>query len=117
MIGFYLPFELSVPILAGGILRMLIERYQKRKQMTDEQKKSAERTGLLFASGLITGEALIGILLAIPIIIYEDKRALAQISEKTFNTYGALMAIPGIILLLGVAVWFYYTARKPKETS
>jgi OPT family oligopeptide transporter len=116
-IGFYLPFELSVPILAGGILRLLINRYQKRKQMTEEQKKSAEQTGLLFASGLITGEALIGILLAIPIIIFKDKRALALISKDTFVRYGAWMAIPGIILLCLVAVWFYYTARKPKETS
>lgn len=116
-IGFYLPFELSVPILAGGILRFLIERYQKRKLMTDEQKKSAERTGLLFASGLITGEALIGILLAIPIIIFEDKRALALVSKETFDAYGTWMSIPGIILLFFVAVWFYYTARKPKETS
>jgi len=116
-IGFYLPFELSVPILAGGILRFLIERYQKRKQMTEEQKKSAERTGLLFASGLITGEALIGILLAIAIIVLENKRALALISKDTFETYGAWMAIPGIILLSFVAAWFYYTARKPKETS
>ena len=85
--------------------------------MTQQQKNSAERTGLLFASGLITGEALIGILLAIPIIIFKDKRALALISKETFDAYGTWMSLPGIILLFFVAVWFYYTARKPKETS
>jgi len=114
-IGFYLPFQLSVPILAGGLLKMMIDRYQKRKQMNEEQKGNAERTGLLFASGLITGEALVGILLAIPIILMEDVRALALVSEETSKNWGTWMAIPGVILMIFIIIWFYFTSREAKE--
>jgi len=114
-IGFYLPFQLSVPILVGGLLKMAVDNYQKRKQMSQEQRGNAERTGLLFASGLITGEALIGILLAIPIILMEDVRAIALVSEETSEKWGVLMAVPGVILMLFIIIWFYVSARETKE--
>lgn len=53
-IGLYLPFELSASILAGGILRYVSSR----------KKKDAEG-GILFCSGLIAGEGLMGIVLAL----------------------------------------------------
>lgn len=59
-IGIYLPFELSSAIFAGGVLNMLVAR---------RVKGSAEGgRGLLFASGLITGEALMGIGLAAAVV-------------------------------------------------
>ncbi len=59
-VGIYLPLELTVPILAGG----LVARVTSRTSNTGSQ-----RGGVLFAAGLITGEALIGILVAIPIVL------------------------------------------------
>lgn len=53
-IGLYLPFELSASILVGGILRYVSSR----------KKKDAEG-GILFCSGLIAGEGLMGIVLAL----------------------------------------------------
>ena len=64
----------------------------------------ANRHGLLFASGLITGEALIGIVLAIPIVISGKPDVLA-ILERPLGTW------PGIILLAAVAYWLYNTAK------
>jgi putative OPT family oligopeptide transporter len=65
-IGIYLPLELSVTIFAGGLISLLASR---RKPAGGD---SREPSGLLFAAGLITGEALIGILMAIPIVVASD---------------------------------------------
>jgi putative OPT family oligopeptide transporter len=103
-IGFYLPFELSVPIFAGGIINEVIKRWQKKKASSKEAIETAGRRGLLFASGLITGEALVGILMAIPIVITANPDVLA-IVEKPLGSW------PGIILLVGVAYWLYRVGR------
>ncbi len=72
-VGLYLPFELDSAIMLGGIIAWLVSRYhnaQKTNVSIDAHQKKllgSEQAGLLFASGLITGEALLGIGLAIPI--------------------------------------------------
>jgi putative OPT family oligopeptide transporter len=60
-VGIYLPLELSVPILVGGLIAQLVRSRLARRGATPG------RAGILFAAGLITGEALIGIGLAVPI--------------------------------------------------
>ena len=61
-IGVYLPFHLSAGIMLGGVVRWFVEK----KQFADEKGKSdAVQAGILYASGLVAGEGLIGILLAI----------------------------------------------------
>jgi putative OPT family oligopeptide transporter len=70
-IGIYLPLELSVPIFAGGLVSMFAA--QRKPAASDAREPS----GLLFAAGLITGEALIGILMAIPIVIARDPEVFA----------------------------------------
>ena len=59
-IGLYLPIELSSTIMLGGILRWFMD-----KKKTENEKKDESNDGILFASGMIAGEGLIGILLAI----------------------------------------------------
>lgn len=61
-IGIYLPLELTAPIMAGGILRLIVDR--KNKSDSGESSK-----GVLFCSGLIAGEGLMGVLLAILTVI------------------------------------------------
>jgi putative OPT family oligopeptide transporter len=62
-VGIYLPLELSVPIFAGGLIAAGVRRTLARRG------REPSRTGVLFAAGLITGEALIGIALAVPIVV------------------------------------------------
>ena len=99
-IGIYLPFELSVPIFAGGIIHYLVKRYQSGKNMSLEQSEDGQRKGLLLASGLITGEALVGIMLAAAIVIAGKTDVLA-IMDNPFGPW------PGIILLIGIGYWLY----------
>lgn len=63
-IGLYLPVHLSVPMMIGGIVRWFVEK----KKKGDEQKGAVEN-GILYSSGLIAGEGLVGILLAVFAII------------------------------------------------
>jgi len=65
-IGLYLPIHLSTPIMAGGLVRMFLE---KRKYSSEKAKDETVQAGVLYTSGLIAGEGIIGILLAVFAII------------------------------------------------
>ena len=73
-VGIYLPFELSVPILAGGLIAHAASRVRARRGGTEG---AGAGHGTLFAAGLITGEALIGIFMAIPIVLANDPDVIA----------------------------------------
>ena len=115
-VGIYLPFELSVPIFVGGVIAWFAQRVLKKrmantsredKKLLETAGREAGNRGLLFASGLITGEALIGILMAIPIVI-SGKADVLAIVPKPIGTW------PGIILLLLVVLWLGKVAL-PKQ--
>ncbi|MFC1792356.1 OPT family oligopeptide transporter [Planctomycetota bacterium] len=129
-IGIYLPLELAVPIFLGGLIHYATKRFHTRRQTAKEQIEKSSRNGLLFASGLITGEALMGILLAIPIIILKQ----FQIDLPFLNINAIVVKlltfanielpftppigqIGGSILLLAVAYWLYRVARGKISSS
>jgi putative OPT family oligopeptide transporter len=64
-LGLYLPLELTVPIFLGGLTAYCASKTLKseRLQCTDRVRHMNENNGLLYAAGLITGEALLGIIL------------------------------------------------------
>jgi len=62
-VGIYLPLGLSVPIFIGGVVAWLVKR--RSKELNEEQWVRRGSVGLLVASGLITGEALMGVLVAL----------------------------------------------------
>jgi putative OPT family oligopeptide transporter len=103
-IGIYLPLELEVPIFAGGLIHQAVRWYNNKRSSNQEEVEGSSRSGLLFASGLITGEALMGILIAIPIVILARKGVSLPLWEMPLGS------IVGIVLLLGVAYWLYRTA-------
>ena len=61
-VGMYLPFSLNACIMVGGIIRAFVE---KKKGLSDKQRKIAVDRGILYTSGMIAGEGLVGVLLAI----------------------------------------------------
>ncbi len=67
-VGMYLPLSLDIPILIGGLLRYGIER----RLSAAERAEGEKGPGVLYGSGLIAGEALMGIALAIPLSINPD---------------------------------------------
>ena len=100
-VGIYLPLELAVPIAVGGVLAHIVGRRQGLKERG--------RTGMLFAAGLITGEALVGIVMAIPIVVAEDPDVLAL----PFS----LGSVGGIVVFVALAAALYRVARRGEGQS
>ena len=94
-VGIYLPITLTVPIFIGG----MVNHYGKRSGAGEAKEKK----GLLMSSGFITGEALMGILVAVPIFLSGNKDWWPQLGE--FNWLG-------IVLFLGMIGWLYKSVSK-----
>ena len=103
-------------IFAGGIIHWIIGSLRKKWNTPREQADISDRDGLLFASGLITGEALMGILLAIPIVILKqffeiNLPIIKHITGKTMP-FGGLI---GTVLLIGIALLLLKTTIRKAE--
>jgi putative OPT family oligopeptide transporter len=98
-VGVYLPLELSVPIFAGGLLAWLVNRRQTQP--------GRSHSGTLFAAGLITGEALVGIFMAVPIVMSGDPAVLAAPADWQLG------ATAGSVILIATAagLWRFATNR------
>jgi putative OPT family oligopeptide transporter len=98
-IGIYLPLELMVPIFLGGLLSHFVER--KHPVGDDEAARDKlHRPGTLFSAGLITGEALMGIAIAIPIVVSGRADVLALPPALHFGQLAglAVLAVVGWLL-------------------
>jgi len=71
-VGMYLPFETTSAIFVGGLIRGITDLIAKRRGFTEEQMSKLENNGTLLASGLIAGEALMGLVFA-GLAFYEVK--------------------------------------------
>ena len=101
-IGIYLPLELMVPIFLGGLLAYLVERRHGVVGTKDESLRDRiHRPGTLFAAGLITGEALMGIFIAIPIVTSGRADVLALPEQWQFGKWIGL-------LVLALVAWLLY---------
>lgn len=63
-VGIYLPLQTTFAIFIGGLLKGVTDWWINRKNYSDLQKNKVENVGILVASGLIAGEALMGLVLA-----------------------------------------------------
>ena len=96
-VGIYLPITLTVPIFIGGMVSHLGK--------TAGGTENSEKKGLLMSSGFITGEALMGILVAVPIFLSGNKDWWPKLGE--FNWLGP-------VLFAGMIVWLYKAVSKNK---
>ncbi|MBB5880137.1 putative OPT family oligopeptide transporter [Xanthomonas arboricola] len=109
-IGIYLPLELMVPIFIGGLIAHLVERFHKIRADDEDGRDRVHRPGVLFAAGLITGEALMGIGIALPIVITNNKDVLALPGGFQLNQWFGL----AILALVG---WLLYRVGKRGEQT
>lgn len=109
-IGIYLPLELMVPIFLGGLIAHLVERFHKIRADDEDGRDRVHRPGVLFAAGLITGEALMGIGIALPIVITNNKDVLALPGGFQLNQWFGL----AILALVG---WLLYRVGKRGEQT
>ena len=110
-LGIYLPPAVDTPLVVGAVLAWWVQRQIKKRAANnntnaDDALKTSERRGVLFASGLIVGESLIGVLLAIVILVSvgsgHSDAPLAIVGEH----FGATAQWLGLAVFLGVTAWF-----------
>lgn len=100
-IGLYLPLELSSTIMIGGIIRWFVDR----KKANDKDKDSEANSGILFCSGLIAGEGLVGIILAVLAVVkVTDVIDVSEYVNTGVIGSLALMVIM-VLCILKFAVW------------
>jgi uncharacterized oligopeptide transporter (OPT) family protein len=104
-VGMYLPFETSSAIFVGGVLKWIVDRMAQKR--TVEEKLVIEERGTLLASGLIAGEAIVGILLAV--VFLAGIPAIAAFSF--YPAWG------GWLSLIGFAAVAYVLVRIPTRAS
>ncbi len=100
-VGIYLPYELSAAILIGGLIAHFAAKAHARRGRDGEKSL---RHGMLFAAGLITGEALVGILMAVPIVVTANADVLA-IPESL-----RMGSVAGLVVMAAVILWIYRVA-------
>ena len=99
-IGLYLPIYLNATIMIGGIVRGLLDS----RKGVDEKTKTAQSTdGTLYCAGMIAGEGLVGILLAIFAVvgISLDMSGVVNLG----NIGGVVLMIIMILSLLKFSIW------------
>ncbi len=99
-VGIYLPLELMTPIFLGGLLAWVAERRLRRQGLEAAEIERRHRKGLLFAAGMITGEALMGIAIAVPIVTSGSADVLALPSLWHFGEWLGLVVLAVLAGLL-----------------
>ncbi len=111
-LGIYMPLDITIPLLVGGIIASLCQSKIAREKANFKEKEfiykqeHANRRGMLFCSGLIAGESIIGILLAIPFAAYQSTDVF-KIAPSDFEHMGVLL---GALTFIAISYYLYKIA-------
>jgi len=108
-VGMYLPWTVTTPILIGGIVYKVVEHRSRARGDSDGQRQKSIHRGLLFSSGLVAGEAIMGIIIALLVIMNLDIPFL-----KDWSTGGLLV---DFVSLGGLLFVIWLLVRKALTTS
>ena len=110
-VGLYLPIHLSTPIMVGGLIRLYFE---SKKTDSETEKKQSIENGVLYSSGLIAGEGLVGILLAVFAIIPMGEGTLGDFLGTCLGI--DLGNIGGLVFFAVLcATLVFFIKKKPKK--
>lgn len=115
-IGVYLPIHLSTPLMCGGLLKLYLE---KKEHKSAEEKEQQITSGILYSSGLIAGEGLLGILLAVFAVIKINDKSIGEmidISQK-LNLSSQAGNLIGLVFFAALLVTIYIFAIKKHDVK
>ena len=93
-VGMYLPLETTFAIFVGGMIRGFVDKARDRRGFNEAQKARVENAGVLVASGLIAGEALLGLFVAAVVFFRESFWSI-----QGFESIAGWLAIPVFLAL------------------
>jgi len=99
-IGLYLPIYLNASIMIGGVVRLFMD---KRKNVDEKTKERQATDGTLYCAGMIAGEGLVGILLAVLAVVGVSMDLSGRLNLG--NIGGVVLMIVMILLLLKFSLW------------
>jgi len=105
-VGMYLPFDTSSAIFAGGVIQWVGSRLIAR--LDETRRRKAEDAGTLLASGLIAGEAIVGILLAVLFLtgVSSLTHAFTGLDELPFyGAWGGWLSLAAFATLAWLLIW------------
>lgn len=111
-IGVYLPIHLSTPLMCGGLLKLYLE---KKEHKSAEEKEQQITSGILYSSGLIAGEGLLGILLAIFAVIKIKGKSIGEMIDisESLNLSPQAGNLIGLAFFAALLVTIYlFTIKK-----
>lgn len=116
-LGMYLPSFYSLPIVFGAVMGYGFDRYlryvqEKRRVQNLGEREMLERRSILVSSGVIAGESIIGIILAIPFAIYQCDDVFALDIPALVPWADAL----GYAIILAMTFLFYHLMRQSKQS-
>ena len=98
-VGMYLPLETTFAIFVGGIIRGIVDKMRDRRGYNDAQKARVENAGVLAASGLIAGEALMG--LGVAAVVFFRTKGFPSITWSL----AVPMAVPIALVLVAYLIY------------
>lgn len=99
-VGMYLPFETTFAIFIGGVFRAIADKVVERRGFNEAQRARVENAGVLTASGLIAGEAILGLAWAGLQFAPKLKDALTILTHPSYYAGLAVMAGLGLVIVL-----------------
>ncbi len=100
-VGMYLPWTVTVPMLFGGLAYLFVERRSINRGDSELQRDASIHRGLLFSSGIVAGEAIMGILTALVLLAQVDIPLLKEWSASSgWVDVVSLVALASMVLLL-----------------
>jgi hypothetical protein len=113
-VGMYLPLETTFAIFLGGIIKGMVDSVAEKRKFSGSQLTNVENIGVLLASGLIAGEALMGLIIAIfavgNIFLYD---VFSFFKHPPFWISAIVLMLIAWVLVQ-IPIWF---AGKPDSTA
>ena len=103
--GIYLPAGIILAVATGAIISWFVRRYTKQ-HATEEGQKKSEHRGVLFASGLIVGESIIGVLIAFVVVFSVSTGGSSDPLGLVGPEFAPVAEVLGLVAFLAVLAVF-----------
>jgi|Deesub1362B_J571_1020462.scaffolds.fasta_scaffold02485_5 putative OPT family oligopeptide transporter len=103
-VGMYLPFNTTFAIFIGGVIKFMVTKMAEKRSVAESDKEKIENTGILLASGLVAGEALMGIILAVLVTANIHLPSLVATATGGLKTLTSLLSLVVFMILAYILI-------------